>query len=68
MDINNIPTIIQKHPDNIRIVWDDDNLIATRELVYVGGFDCWETRWIDGFKQIIATNNFNEALNKLINP
>lgn len=59
---------MDKYADNMRIVWDDDNMKPIRELVYVGGYDCWETRWIDGFKRIIETPDFNKALEKLINP
>jgi hypothetical protein len=59
---------LQKYGDNLRIVWDNDDMQPERELVYVGGNPCLETRYIKNYRVIVQTNNFSEALEKLINP
>lgn len=63
----NIPDTIEAYADNMRIVWDDENMQPTRELVHVG-WEGWEVRQIGNYKSIIITKDFKDALQKLINP
>lgn len=63
-----IKDLIEIHADNLRIVWDDENMQPVRELVYLGQ-DTWEVRQTPNYRNsIIETKDFDKALEKLINP